>query len=96
MRMRILPGAASELQNTAAYYEAQQSGLGKRFLDVFDAGAQDIAIAPAMYSPIGNGYRKFGLRPFPYAIIYRTEADTIVIIAVMHQMRRPDYWRGRE
>lgn len=49
-----------------------------------------------MYSPIGSGYRKLGLRPFPYTIIYRQENDTITIVAVMHQKRRPGYWRGRE
>lgn len=37
--LRILPGAADELQNAAMYYEAQKPGLAKRFLDTFDAGA---------------------------------------------------------
>lgn len=92
----ILPGAADELQDAAMYYEAQKPGLAKRFLDTFDAGVQDIAASPGMYSPIGAGYRKLGLRPFPYAIIYRQEKNAITIVAVMHQKRRPGYWRGRE
>lgn len=96
MTCLILPGAAAELRDAAAYYEAQQAGLGNRFLDTFDDAIHEVLIAPEMYSPLGNGYRKYGLRPFPYAVIYRQAADAIVIVAVMHQKRRPDYWRERD
>ena len=95
MSISILPGAVSELQEAAIYYEAQQAGLGGRFLDIFDQAIQDISEAPDMYSPFGEGFRKYGLRPFPYAVIYRQDAGTLVIIAVMHQKRRPGYWRDR-
>lgn len=94
--LRILPGAADELHNAAMYYEPQKPGLAKRFLETFDNAAQDIAAAPDMYSPIGTGYRRLRLRLFPYAIIYRQEHSAIVIVAVMHQKRRPGYWHQRE
>jgi len=32
---------------------------------------------------------------FPYALLYRVEADTITILAVMHMHRRPGYWEQR-
>jgi hypothetical protein len=31
----------------------------------------------------------------PYAVIYREDADEIVVLAVMHLHRRPDYWTDR-
>lgn len=95
MSITILPGAASELQEAAIYYEAQQAGLGGRFLDIFDQAVEEISEAPSMYSPFGDGFRKYGLRPFPYAVIYRKANKAIVIVAVMHQKRRPGYWRDR-
>jgi len=43
-----------------------------------------------------HGTRKVALRRFPYNVFYRTAAEeTIVVVAVAHQRRRPYYWRGR-
>jgi toxin ParE1/3/4 len=39
--------------------------------------------------------RKFGLRRFRYNLIYAVDADEIVIVAVAHHRRRPDYWHAR-
>ena len=32
---------------------------------------------------------------FPFELIYRVEADAVVVIAVAHQRRRPGYWKSR-
>lgn len=32
---------------------------------------------------------------FPYNVPYAVEKDTIVIVAVAHQTRRPSYWKAR-
>ncbi|HIP58812.1 MAG TPA: hypothetical protein EYH01_00115 [Campylobacterales bacterium] len=32
---------------------------------------------------------------FPFGLVYRIEGDTIVIVAVMHLSRKPDYWYSR-
>lgn len=31
---------------------------------------------------------------FPYNVLYAVEKDTIVIVAVAHQKRRPSYWKA--
>ena len=36
------------------------------------------------------------LRRFPYELYYSREADSIRILAVAHQRRRPGYWVDRE
>ena len=36
-----------------------------------------------------------GLKRFPLHAIYRVQATRIVVLAVAHQRRRPDYWVGR-
>ena len=35
------------------------------------------------------------IRRFPLGVLYRIDPDEIVILAVMHLSRRPDYWHGR-
>jgi len=42
-----------------------------------------------------GGIRKRPVHRFPYAVLYRVDPDEIVVVAVMHQRRRPDYWRSR-
>ena len=32
---------------------------------------------------------------FPYAVLYSTEPQYILILAVMHHRREPGYWRDR-
>jgi hypothetical protein len=35
------------------------------------------------------------LRRFPFALIYRIDIVGLVVVAVAHTKRQPDYWRGR-
>lgn len=32
---------------------------------------------------------------FPYGVIYATDPEEIVILAIAHMHRRPGYWRDR-
>jgi len=32
---------------------------------------------------------------FPYGVIYEQRSDEIIIVAVSHQHRRPDFWKPR-
>ena len=31
----------------------------------------------------------------PFNVLFRTTPDQIIIMAVMHQSRHPDYWKNR-
>jgi hypothetical protein len=35
------------------------------------------------------------VKRFPYHIVYRTDREPILIVAVAHGRRRPRYWRNR-
>jgi len=39
--------------------------------------------------------RRCVLRQFPYTLRYAVRSDVIVVIAVSHQHRAPDYWVDR-
>jgi mRNA-degrading endonuclease RelE of RelBE toxin-antitoxin system len=39
--------------------------------------------------------RRCRLRRFPYGLIYAIDEGDILIVAVAHTHRRPDYWRDR-
>jgi toxin ParE2 len=54
-----------------------------------------IAERPRAWLPLGDGVRRFRLGRFPYGLIYVVEADEIVVLAVAHLHRKPNYWRLR-
>jgi len=39
--------------------------------------------------------RRFLFTRFPYSLFYGVDEETIVVIAVAHQHRKPDYWADR-
>jgi len=41
------------------------------------------------------GTRRYLLKNFPYYLIYREINNEIEVVAVMHERRRPGYWRHR-
>ena len=92
------PQAESELLDAARYYEARSTGLGHAFIAAVRRGIEQIQASPDSSPVVRRGLRRKPLRRFPYSLIYIYEAKLgeVKIIAVMHQKRRPSYWKGRK
>lgn len=75
--------------------KAQQINLGVQFLAEFDAAIRRIFAYPKSYALLENEIRRCLIKRFPYGILYGIDADTIVIIAVAHLHRKPNYWVER-
>ncbi len=95
MKVRLLDIAELELDDAWAWHEAQAPGLGERFLVEIRAGRDLIAAFPQSWHPLGDGVRRFRLKRFPYGMIYVADPAEIVVLAVAHHHRDPEYWRGR-
>ena len=93
--IRFHPDADSEMMEAAAYYEAQQKDLGKRFLSVVQGSLIHIQINPHLYPIIHLDVRRCLTKTFPFNVLFRITPDQIIIMAVMHQNRHPDYWKNR-
>jgi hypothetical protein len=79
----------------AAYYEAQQRDLGRRFLASVQDAFNPIQVNPLLYRVVESDVRRCLVRTFPYGILFRIKPEKLVIIAVMHLYRNPDYWKKR-
>lgn len=88
--------AQAELQDAAAFYELEIPGLGKRFKEEVKNAITRIAEYPLAWAVERAEVRKYLLTKFPYKILYSLEPDHILIIAVAHLHRKPDYWVERE
>ena len=95
MTVRFLEIAEIELDEAIQWYGAQTPGLGRAFLIEVLAAADRIARFPEAWHPLGEGVRRCRLSRFPYGLIYTMDNGDILVLAVAHLHRRPDYWRDR-
>ena len=92
---RFLLPAEEEMTETSVFYEAASPNLGVDFLDDVQRGVDLLRTQPAIGQSVGSGLRRILLHRFPFCLIYAVEVDSILIVAVAHQRRQPDYWRER-
>lgn len=83
------------MTETMLLYEAASPGLGFAFLDGLAHAIEALEDYPEFGVDLGGGLRRMVVHRFPFNIVYAIEDEAIVIVAVAHQHRRPDYWRGR-
>ncbi|MEK6813936.1 MAG: type II toxin-antitoxin system RelE/ParE family toxin [Nitrospirota bacterium] len=87
--------AGVELLNEIGYLELRAKGLGRRFFAEVCRAENLIAQFPESAEEIRPGIRKCVLRKFRYSLIYSREKDSLLILAVAHHSRRPEYWVSR-
>ena len=100
MTLRVVSLAEDELAESALWYEDQQVGLGVQFLDEYQNVIRRILAAPTLYGRVETTRSKRNLRRrsfkrFPYYVIYEQLGEEIVVLAVAHAKRRPNYWIRR-
>ena len=92
---RFTAFARKEFLAEISYYEALRAGLGARFRTEVEAVAERAAAFPKSGAPSVAGARKRLLSHFPFSVVY-TEMDYGVLIhAIAHNRRFPEYWVGR-
>ena len=98
MKVVFLKVAEAELDDAFEYYESVQSGLGFRFLTEVELSNRRIQQFPLSYEKIGKYSRRCLVQKFPYGIIYQymERKKEILVVAVSHLHRVPDYWSDRE
>ena len=89
------PEAEQEFVAAVAYYADKADGLGERFYQEIRRVAAEIEAAPRRHGPWRHGTRRHLARRFPYAVIYAERVDRLLLVAVAHCKRHPDYWRER-
>jgi toxin ParE1/3/4 len=95
--IRFDPAAQRELNEAADFYDAEDPGLGGAFLDAAERAFEQIQAFPES-SPISLApVRTKVLSAFPFSVIYWvTDDEVIIVLALAHHRRRPEYWRARE
>ncbi|HTF15160.1 MAG TPA: type II toxin-antitoxin system RelE/ParE family toxin, partial [Burkholderiales bacterium] len=87
--------AEKERDEAVSYYNNQVAGLGDAFLLEAVAAIERIRQFPDAWHPLGENVRRCRLRRFPYGLIYQADETGVLVVAVAHTHRRPEYWRDR-
>lgn len=87
--------ARAEMAEAKRYYEQQQRGLGMTFQYEAAVSARRILDQPLAWQVEVEPVRHFLFNRFPYKMLYAIRGERIIVLAVAHQHRNPDYWIER-
>jgi len=95
MNLKFHPEAEKEFNHAIDYYEETKSHLGLEFAsEVYDTIHRIIEF-PKAWQKMTSKTRRCLTNRFPFGIIYYINNDTLIIVAVMHLNRKPNYWSSR-
>jgi plasmid stabilization system protein ParE len=95
MKVVFHPEAYQEMLESARFYETRSEGLGADFLDAVEEVTRSIQQFPKAGRIERLDVRRRLVPGFPFSVLYQVQGGRIFIAAVMHQHRRPGYWRKR-
>ena len=94
-RLIIHPAALEEMKSAVAWYMERSETAALNFVAELERGIDQILEAPSRWPHGGQSTRKYVLRRYPFAVVYREKETAVEILAVAHGYRRPSYWKGR-
>ena len=95
--IRTTEPASDEFSEAVHWYEAKRSGLGAEFFDAVATTLSLIETNPEIGTTISadGQTRRVLVAKFPYQLVYRLRPTEMVIVAIAHLKRRPEYWKDR-
>ncbi len=88
MNIEILSNAETDIAIGISFYESQNQGLGKYFLDSILSDIESLHIYAGIHIIISDYYRLLSKR-FPFSIYYKIKNETIYIYAVLDCRKNP-------
>ena len=95
MNSAFHPAAKEEFLVAIDFCNESVPGLGAEFAAEIEAAVDRVEAFPKMWPEVSFEIHRCLVRRFPYALLYAIEKDQIIIYAVMHTKRDPDYWKNR-
>ncbi len=96
MRVSFNPEAELEFSEAARWY-LDEAGVNQArdFRNEVHRTLQLLGEHPAVGTPGRHRTRSLVVRRYPFSVVYCMQEDTVRVIAIAHQSRRPGYWGGR-
>ena len=94
--LAFLPEAKRDADEATRFYERRVLGLGARFRAEIESVCAAIVRQPLLWRERRGGYHRVNIPGFPYYVAYIIRDECILVTAVGHASRHPDYWKRRE
>ena len=93
-------GAIADATAAGDQYESDEAGLGLEFAAELSRSIEVVAESPLTWllwpgTPPRLNIRRFLLTRFPFSLACMVQTDRVVVLAVAHQKRHPNYWFNR-
>ena len=89
------PGAEEEYLTSLDWYRGRSLKTAASFEKEFQRAITIIEKAPERWPGYFLQCRRYILHQFPFSVVYRIYPSQILVVAVAHAHRRPEYWKGR-
>jgi plasmid stabilization system protein ParE len=95
MNFVILRPARDEFREAILHYKTVDRELAVRFRNEVHRVIRRIIADPTLWRERAGGFRRVNCPVFPYHLAYIIRTDLIIIVAIAHGHRRPNYWKNR-
>ena len=87
MKIKLLSSAMEDLYEGRLFYEKQGEGLGEYFFDSLLSDIDSLTLYGGIHPQV-FGYHRMLSKRFPYAIYYRVEEESVVVVWRVLDLRR--------
>jgi plasmid stabilization system protein ParE len=94
-RIRYHQGAVGDVKSATTWYLGRSPKAALDFVEELERAVHTIREAPERWQLGESNTRRFLLWRFPFSVIYSEQEGVIVVWAVAHSGRRPEYWARR-
>ncbi|NQT38510.1 MAG: type II toxin-antitoxin system RelE/ParE family toxin [Planctomycetes bacterium] len=91
----ITSAAEQDFTESLCWYAERSQPAATGFETEFDRALASIRADPHRFPHCDDRHRFYLMRRYPFRVIYFEQADRVVIVAVAHAKRKPDYWSNR-
>ncbi len=89
------PEALVEAEDARDWYALRSPLAARGFLLALNHAIEEVLAGPEVWPQDQYGCRRFVFsRRYPFTLVYRV-SESVQVVAVAHQKRRPDFWRDR-
>jgi plasmid stabilization system protein ParE len=94
--IHFLPAAERDFDESLEWYSERSKRTAQRFANAIDVALVRISEQADMCSFVDTLHRQCSVKRFPFRIIFRLQHDKILIVAIAHAKRNPNYWLRRK
>ena len=94
-RVEIHADAIQEAAAAVEWYASRSQRAAEAFTAEVDRAVEIISESPERWPAYLHATRRYLLRRFPFAVVYRVRPSVVQVLAIAHGKRRPGYWRER-